>query len=236
MSKAKPKKKQNGGKDTANMEVNELRVKIKWSSGGVQSNFKGVSSSPGGDVVILAAPAPVLVGEAVHLHILVWGHGWHSTEVLRVRKPGPDRNEWQEFTESSALDLMWNGDATSHWLSHNHLLSWRPQKWVINNWSSREMCNLWKIPDLGPDPQRQARSGKLQNLLQWVFAVAISATLPSYRRRTFAIIICRYKNAQNWAPNKWKTHFLEKWESKWRSDRLLIPWATYRQTGRCRRK
>ena len=45
-------------------------------------------SSPGSDVIVLSAPAPVLVREAVHLHVLVWGHCRHPTEILWVRQPG----------------------------------------------------------------------------------------------------------------------------------------------------
>ncbi len=43
--------------------------------------------SPGSNVIILSAPAPVLVREAVHLHILVWGHCGHPTKILWVRQP-----------------------------------------------------------------------------------------------------------------------------------------------------
>lgn len=92
MSEAK-KKKQNGGDDMVSMRENELSENKTKSVGkkGILRDLKGVSSSPGGDVVVLTPPAPVMVGEAVHLHVLVWGHGRHPTEVLRVRQPGRDR-------------------------------------------------------------------------------------------------------------------------------------------------
>lgn len=45
-------------------------------------------SSPGSNVVILSAPTPVLVREAIHLHVLVWGHGRHPTKILWVWQPG----------------------------------------------------------------------------------------------------------------------------------------------------
>lgn len=45
-------------------------------------------SSPGSYVVVLSAPAPVLVREAIHLHVLVWSHCRHPTKILWVRQPG----------------------------------------------------------------------------------------------------------------------------------------------------
>lgn len=44
--------------------------------------------SPCSNVIILSTPAPVLVREAIHLHVLVWGHCRHPTKVLWVWKPG----------------------------------------------------------------------------------------------------------------------------------------------------
>lgn len=41
----------------------------------------------GSNVIILPAPTPVLVREAIHLHILVWGHCRHPTKILWVRQP-----------------------------------------------------------------------------------------------------------------------------------------------------
>lgn len=39
------------------------------------------------DVIILSTPAPVLIWEAVHLHVLVWCHRRHPTKILRVWQP-----------------------------------------------------------------------------------------------------------------------------------------------------
>lgn len=47
-----------------------------------------LASSPGSNVIILSAPAPVLVREAIHLHVLVWGHCRNPTKILWVRQPG----------------------------------------------------------------------------------------------------------------------------------------------------
>ena len=47
--------------------------------------MQSVLALPSGDVVILPSPAPVVVREAVHLHILVGGHCGHATKVLRIR-------------------------------------------------------------------------------------------------------------------------------------------------------
>lgn len=41
-----------------------------------------LSSLPGSNVIILPAPTPVLVREAVHLHVLVWGHRRYPTKIL----------------------------------------------------------------------------------------------------------------------------------------------------------
>lgn len=45
-------------------------------------------SLPGGDVVVFSAPAPVVIREAVHLHVLFWGHRRHAAKILSVRQPG----------------------------------------------------------------------------------------------------------------------------------------------------
>lgn len=43
---------------------------------------------PCSNVIILSSPAPVLVREAIHPHVLVWGHCRHPTKILRVWQPG----------------------------------------------------------------------------------------------------------------------------------------------------
>lgn len=50
-------------------------------------NLHARQAHSGSDVIVLSTPAPVLVREAIHLHVLVWGHRRHSTKVLWVRQP-----------------------------------------------------------------------------------------------------------------------------------------------------
>lgn len=38
------------------------------------AHFIQSASSPGSNVIVLSTPAPVLIGETIHLHVLVWGH------------------------------------------------------------------------------------------------------------------------------------------------------------------
>lgn len=49
-------------------------------------------SSPVSDIVVLPAPPPVLVGKAIHLHVLVRSHCRYSTKVLWIRQPA--RGTW----------------------------------------------------------------------------------------------------------------------------------------------
>lgn len=50
-------------------------------------NLHARQSHSGSDVIVLSTPAPVLVREAIHLHVLVWGHRRHPTKILWVRQP-----------------------------------------------------------------------------------------------------------------------------------------------------
>lgn len=73
-----------GGQSAAHMTV----VRGQEFEGLAVRGARGSSgSSPVVDVIVFTSPAPVVVGEAVDLQVLLLAHGGHSSKVLVVRKP-----------------------------------------------------------------------------------------------------------------------------------------------------
>ena len=77
--------------------------------------------SPGSNVIILSTPAPVLVGEAIHLHVLVWGHCRHSTKILWVRQPGRVTSPMHSL-EIYVSELCIYTEARTRTHTHTHTL------------------------------------------------------------------------------------------------------------------
>lgn len=100
-----------------------------------------LSSLPGSNVIILPAPTPVLVREAVHLHVLVWGHCRYPTKILWVWQPG-------RVTARTILKIMSQGNAnvwkTSPTLVYSVLL---PVSELIHG--HRQVCGKLFVAGVG---------------------------------------------------------------------------------------
>lgn len=83
-----------------------------------RSAVRGVTGSSGGspvvDVVIFTSPAPVVVGEAIDLQVLLLAHGGNSSKVLVVRKPTRIKGHVDNTSQRPPGD-----DVTSWPLVHN---------------------------------------------------------------------------------------------------------------------
>lgn len=73
-----------GGQSAGHMTV----VRGQECERSAVTGFRGSSGrSPVVDVIVFTSPAPVVVGEAIDLQVLLLAHGGNSSKVLVVRKP-----------------------------------------------------------------------------------------------------------------------------------------------------
>ena len=63
---------------------------------------------PGGDVVVLAAPTPIFVGEPIDFHVLIRGESGDPPKVLRVRQAGGTERIWGSGEALKVVGL-WDG-------------------------------------------------------------------------------------------------------------------------------
>jgi len=100
-----------------------------------------LSFLPGSDVIILSAPAPVLVRKAIHLHVLVRGHCRHPTKLLWVRQPVRVNSRPVLKITSKANSLT---EKSTHTLVYAFLL---PVSELVHG--HRQMCGKLLVASIG---------------------------------------------------------------------------------------
>lgn len=140
-----------GGQSAIHMKI----VRGQESERPAVWRFSGSSRrSPVVDVVVFTSPAPVVVGEAIDLQVLLLAHGRNASKVLVVRKsawikrhvvntgqrpPGDNVSSWPLFYKCTKKERPWARNAIpppEFWIKTTKLLlyiqsgSSRPLSWA----------------------------------------------------------------------------------------------------------